>query len=196
MAWHITGDKPLSEPMMALFIDAYLCQSTTMSHILSINVHIYLTISYFKYKIYLLENFETLHKTIVYLSHFCFPCWTKFTMFCSKIFKTFSKVFVRPSDFICLVEQSAPCFVAANLLCIASVPRVPQIGFVGWECIYKRPVQYIPWNMHTDLFCFGKFKVFVGPKWIISPYSSGLLHWHWGKHMIASKHNFFYTVFE
>ena len=31
MAWHRTGDKPLSEPMMTQFNDAYLCPSASMS---------------------------------------------------------------------------------------------------------------------------------------------------------------------
>ena len=31
MAWRLTGDKPLSEPMMAYFTDAYMCHSVSMS---------------------------------------------------------------------------------------------------------------------------------------------------------------------
>ena len=31
MAWHRTGDKPLSEPMIALFTDAYMCLLAWMS---------------------------------------------------------------------------------------------------------------------------------------------------------------------
>ena len=31
MAWHLTGDKPLSEPMMACFTDEYMPHSTPMS---------------------------------------------------------------------------------------------------------------------------------------------------------------------
>ena len=31
MAWHRTGDKPLSEPIMAYFTDTYMCHSASMS---------------------------------------------------------------------------------------------------------------------------------------------------------------------
>ena len=31
MAWRLTGDKPLSEPMMTQFNDAYMCHSASMS---------------------------------------------------------------------------------------------------------------------------------------------------------------------
>ena len=31
MAWRWSGDKPLSEPMMALFIDAYMCHVASVS---------------------------------------------------------------------------------------------------------------------------------------------------------------------
>ena len=31
MAWHRTGAKPLSEPMLALYTDAYMCQLTSVS---------------------------------------------------------------------------------------------------------------------------------------------------------------------
>ena len=31
MAWHQTGDKPLSEPMMIQFNDAYMYYSTSVS---------------------------------------------------------------------------------------------------------------------------------------------------------------------
>ena len=31
MAWRQTGDKPLSEPMMTWFIDAYLCHMASKS---------------------------------------------------------------------------------------------------------------------------------------------------------------------
>ena len=31
MAWRQTGDKPLSEPMMAQFNDAYMCHSASMN---------------------------------------------------------------------------------------------------------------------------------------------------------------------
>ena len=43
-------------------------------------------------------------------------------------------------------------------------------------------IQYIPGNMHTDfaLLCFA-----VVIHWLISPYPSGLLHWHCGNLMIA-----------
>ena len=31
MAWHWTGDKPLLEPMMTYFTDAYICHQATMA---------------------------------------------------------------------------------------------------------------------------------------------------------------------
>ena len=31
MAWHRPGDKPLSEPVMVQFSDAYMCHSASMS---------------------------------------------------------------------------------------------------------------------------------------------------------------------
>ena len=31
MAWHRSGDKPLSEPMVAQFTDPYVCHSASMS---------------------------------------------------------------------------------------------------------------------------------------------------------------------
>ena len=31
MAWRLSGDKPLSEPMMTWFIDAYMRHSASMS---------------------------------------------------------------------------------------------------------------------------------------------------------------------
>ena len=33
--------------------------------------------------------------------------------------------------------------------------------------------------------CFGYIIIFSGFREFILPYSSGLLHWHWGNHMIA-----------
>ena len=45
-----------------------------------------------------------------------------------------------------------------------------------------RPIQYIPRNMHTvfALLCF-----VVVIHWLIFPYPSGLLHWHFGNLTIA-----------
>ena len=45
-----------------------------------------------------------------------------------------------------------------------------------------RHIQYIPINMHTvfALLCF-----VVVIHWLIFPYPSGLLHWHWGNLTIA-----------
>ena len=45
-----------------------------------------------------------------------------------------------------------------------------------------RRIQYIPRNMHTvfALLCF-----VVVIHWLIFPYPSGLLHWHWGNLTIA-----------
>ena len=34
MAWHCMGDKPLSEPIMAQFIYAYICHSASMSELI------------------------------------------------------------------------------------------------------------------------------------------------------------------
>ena len=51
-----------------------------------------------------------------------------------------------------------------------------------YPAIYNDNVQYIPRNMHTvfALLCF-----VVVIHWLIFPYPSGLLHWHWGNLTIA-----------
>ena len=36
MAWRRPGAKPLSEPMMVYFIDAYMCHSVSMSYVVNI----------------------------------------------------------------------------------------------------------------------------------------------------------------
>ena len=48
--------------------------------------------------------------------------------------------------------------------------------------IMNKQLQYIPRNMHTvfALLCF-----VVVIHWLIFPYPSGLLHWHWGNLTIA-----------
>ena len=49
-------------------------------------------------------------------------------------------------------------------------------------CFMIVSIQYIPRNMHTvfALLCF-----VVVIHWLIFPYPSGLLHWHWGNLTIA-----------
>ena len=51
-----------------------------------------------------------------------------------------------------------------------------------WQCEVLEHLQYIPRNMHTvfALLCF-----VVVIHWLIFPYPSGLLHWHWGNLTIA-----------
>ena len=55
-------------------------------------------------------------------------------------------------------------------------------GQMDWQTDKVKPVQYIPRNMHTvfALLCF-----VVVIHWLIFPYPSGLLHWHWGNLTIA-----------
>ena len=55
--------------------------------------------------------------------------------------------------------------------------RLASLQFHEWSCI-----QFIPRNMHTvfALLCF-----VVVIHWLISPYPSGLLHWHCGNLTIA-----------
>ena len=50
----------------------------------------------------------------------------------------------------------------------------------------NHPLHYIPWNMHMILLCF-VLLWFCNSRfmWYSYPYGSGLLHWHWGNHMIA-----------
>ena len=53
---------------------------------------------------------------------------------------------------------------------------------VMWCCARTVNVQYIPRNVHMvfALLCF-----VVVIHWLIFPYPSGLLHWHWGNLTIA-----------
>ena len=46
----------------------------------------------------------------------------------------------------------------------------------------RHTLQYIPINMHT---VFALLCSVVVIHWLIFPYSSGLLHWHWGNRTIA-----------
>ena len=46
-----------------------------------------------------------------------------------------------------------------------------------WVCMTEK--EYIPSNMHMVLLCF-VLLVSYRFMWCIYPYSSGLLHWHWG----------------
>ena len=39
MAWRQAGDKPLSEPMMVWFTDAYMCHLASMSLLVSYKLH-------------------------------------------------------------------------------------------------------------------------------------------------------------
>ena len=41
MAWRQTGDKPLSDPMVGQFIDAYMCHSASMSYETKYNISSY-----------------------------------------------------------------------------------------------------------------------------------------------------------
>ena len=55
----------------------------------------------------------------------------------------------------------------------------------GWYMeipIHGKQLQYIPRNMHT-VFALLRFVVVI--HWLISPYPSGLLHWHCGNLTIA-----------
>ena len=62
------------------------------------------------------------------------------------------------------------------------IPHLLIFPFDALRFLTGRNVQYIPRNMHTvfALLCF-----VVVIHWLISPYPSGLLHWHCGNLTIA-----------
>ena len=136
MAWHQTGDKPLYKPMMALFIDSlvywYIFVSICHNELHSLYKYSQIIFFFiFQVKNYLLKKFETFHIIILYLSNFYFPCWTKFLCFVTKFLNLLQGFCMSLWFYLPCRTKCTVCFVVANLLCIASVPRVPQIGFVG-----------------------------------------------------------------
>ena len=86
----------------------------------------------------------------------------------------FSAIWRRTDDGVCL-------FSIYSFLCKMKGIDYPwrQVASQGW---LTHNIQYIPRNMHTvfALLCF-----VVVIHWLISPYPSGLLHWHCGNLTIA-----------
>ena len=85
---------------------------------------------------------------------------------------------------MCLCLSLCPCLCL--ILCLVSLQEPRPSDHYNFchekNMISINPIQYIPRNIHTvfALLCF-----VVVIHWLISPYPSGLLHWHCGNLTIA-----------